>query len=61
MYAVYSAFLQSACFSRQLGVTILNIKGNLIAVGRHVVPKFDGGFYSADDGVNEHRLSLIHI
>lgn len=55
MYAAYSASLQSACLSRQVGAAILDTKGNLIAVGRNDVPKFNGGLYSADDGVNDHR------
>ncbi|ENU6126211.1 MULTISPECIES: anti-phage dCTP deaminase [Enterobacteriaceae] len=55
MYAAHSASLQSACLSRQVGAAILDIKGNLIAVGRNDVPKFNGGLYSADDGVNDHR------
>lgn len=55
MYAAHSASLQSACLSRQVGAAILDEKGNLIAVGRNDVPKFNGGLYSADDGVNDHR------
>lgn len=55
MYAAYAASLQSACLSRQVGAAILDTKGNLIAVGRNDVPKFNGGLYSADDGVNDHR------
>ncbi|HCM0000439.1 TPA: cytidine deaminase, partial [Escherichia coli] len=55
MYAAHSASLQSACLSRQVGAAILDVNGNLISVGRNDVPKFNGGLYSADDGVNDHR------
>jgi deoxycytidylate deaminase len=55
LYAAYSASLQSACLSRQVGAAILDTSGNLIAVGKNDVPKFNGGLYSADDGVNDHR------
>jgi len=55
MYSAHSASLQSACLSRQVGAAILDTDGNLISVGRNDVPKFNGGLYSADDGVNDHR------
>lgn len=51
MYAAYSASLQSACLSRQVGASILDPDGNVIAIGRNDVPKAGGGLYSEDDNI----------
>ncbi|WP_264293056.1 anti-phage dCTP deaminase [Pectobacterium aquaticum] len=55
LYAAFSASLQSACLSRQVGAAILDDLGNLLATGKNDVPKFGGGLYTADDGINDHR------
>ncbi|MCG5293664.1 deaminase [Providencia rettgeri] len=55
MYAAFSASLQSACLSRQVGAALTDSEGNLLAVGKNDVPKFGGGLYSYDDGDNDHR------
>lgn len=55
MYAAYSASLQSACLSRQVGAALCDDEGNLLAVGRNDVPKFGGGLYTYDDQDKDHR------
>jgi len=56
MYTAFSAALQSACLSRQVGAAILDKAGNILATGRNDVPKYGGGLYSADDCNDEdHR------
>lgn len=55
MYAAFSASLQSACLSRQVGAALLDDEGNLLAVGRNDVPKAGGGLYGSDDFDNDHR------
>lgn len=52
MYSAYSASMQSACLSRQVGAAILDASGTLMATGRNDVPKFGGGLYSEDDNVS---------
>ena len=49
MYTAYSASVQSACMSRQVGAAIIDNKGNLLSIGRNDVPKFGGGLYTEDD------------
>ncbi len=55
MYAAYSASMQSACLSRQVGASIVDNDGNILAVGRNDVPKFGGGLYTEDDGLKDYR------
>lgn len=50
MYHAQSAAMRSACLSRQVGASILDGGGNLIAVGANDVPKQGGGTY--DDASN---------
>ena len=40
---------RSSCLSRQVGASILDLKGNLLAVGTNEVPKAFGGAYSDGD------------
>jgi deoxycytidylate deaminase len=56
MYAAASAALNSACLSRQVGASITDQHGELIAVGWNDVPKFGGGLYVSDprDPTSEH-------
>lgn len=49
MYSAYSASLKSACLSRQVGASITNQQGNVIATGCNDVPKSKGGLYSEID------------
>ena len=49
MYSAYSASLGSACLSRQVGASIMDFEGNIIATGRNDVPAFGGGLYTAEN------------
>jgi Deoxycytidylate deaminase len=55
MFSAFSASLQSACLSRQVGAAIMDSCGNLIATGRNDVPKFNGGLYSHEDSSHDYR------
>ncbi|EKN5091264.1 MULTISPECIES: anti-phage dCTP deaminase [Yersinia] len=48
MYSAYSASLGSACLSRQVGASIMDVSGNIIATGRNDVPQFGGGLYTSE-------------
>jgi deoxycytidylate deaminase len=48
MYIAYSASLKSACLSRQVGASIADPNGTVLATGCNDVPKFNGGLYTAD-------------
>ena len=45
MHHAFSAKLQSACLSRQVGAAIANANGDIIATGTNEVPKAGGGVY----------------
>lgn len=45
MYYAYSSKLRSSCLSRQVGSSLLDQSGNLLAVGANEVPKAGGGTY----------------
>lgn len=49
MYTAYSAALNSACLSRQVGAALMDKTGSLLSVGWNDVPKFDGGVYMEND------------
>lgn len=49
MYSAFSASLKSACLSRQVGASIANNKGTILATGCNDVPKSKGGLYSEGD------------
>ncbi|RTR27007.1 anti-phage dCTP deaminase [Shewanella atlantica] len=55
MYSAFSSSLQSACLSRQVGASILDIKGNIVATGRNDVPKSGGGLYTFEDDNSDYR------
>ncbi|MCL1063049.1 deaminase [Shewanella benthica] len=55
MFSAFSASLQSACLSRQVGAAIVDDNGNTIAVGRNDVPKALGGLYNSEDGDKDYR------
>ena len=48
MYAAASAAGNSACLSRQVGASVIDSAGEILAVGWNDVPKFGGGPYIAD-------------
>jgi deoxycytidylate deaminase len=45
MYHAYSAQMQSACLSRQVGAAVVDVRGNVVATGTNEVPKAGGGVY----------------
>src|SRR5690606_35538144 len=45
MYAAFSAGLGSACMSRQVGASIVDREGKIIATGCNDVPRGGGGLY----------------
>lgn len=49
MYEANAAAANSACMSRQVGVSIVSADGELIAVGWNDVPKFGGSLYTEED------------
>jgi len=55
MSAAYSASLQSACLSRQVGAAIADENGVLLATGRNDVPEYGGGLYSHESASNDYR------
>lgn len=55
MYSAYSASLQSACLSRQVGASIVDSFGRVIATGCNDVPKAGGGLYSFEDDRQDYR------
>jgi deoxycytidylate deaminase len=55
MYAAYSSGLRSACLSRQVGASIMNDDGAIIATGRNDVPKPGGGLYGPECGKSDAR------
>lgn len=48
MYHAYSASLRSACLSRQVGASIMNVSGEVISTGCNDVPESGGGLYTYD-------------
>lgn len=49
MYEANAAAANSACMSRQVGVSIVSASGELIAIGWNDVPKFGGSLYTEED------------
>lgn len=45
MYHAQAAAMRSSCLSRQVGASIMDSNGELIAVGTNEVPKYGGGAY----------------
>lgn len=46
MYVAYAAALRSGCLSRQVGASIMNAEGAIVATGRNDVPKAGGVVWS---------------
>lgn len=55
MYVAYAAGMRSSCLSRQIGASILNKSGDVIATGRNDVPKPGGGLYTPESLMNDAR------
>lgn len=45
MYHAYSAQMQSACLSKQVGAALVDSNGNVVATGTNEVPRAGGGVY----------------
>lgn len=54
MHHAYSAQMQSACLSRQVGAAVVDINGNVVATGTNEVPKAGGGVYGESFERNLH-------
>lgn len=61
MHHAYSAQMQSACLSRQVGAAIVDKAGNLVSTGTNEVPKAGGGVYgeSFDESALEARCAMF--
>ncbi len=55
MYVAYAAALRSGCLSRQVGASIMNAEGAIVATGRNDVPKAGGGLYGPESGKDDAR------
>lgn len=55
MYIAHSAAQRSACLSRQVGASITDADGHIIATGCNDVPKYGGGLYTESNDENDHR------
>lgn len=55
MFSAFSSSLQSSCLSRQVGASILDEDGTVLATGRNDVPKAGGGLYLFEDKENDFR------
>ncbi|MBK9586527.1 MAG: deoxycytidylate deaminase [Alphaproteobacteria bacterium] len=55
MYEAFSAFLQLACLSRQVGAAIMDRKGDILSTGCNDVPAFGGGLYTAEHTDRDQR------
>jgi deoxycytidylate deaminase len=53
MYAAGGAAMRSACLSRQVGASVLDKKGYIVATGANEVPKAGGGVYGELDSSND--------
>ncbi|MBW9266721.1 MAG: hypothetical protein K1563_18390 [Candidatus Thiodiazotropha sp. (ex. Lucinisca nassula)] len=49
MYIAHSAAMKSACLSKQVGASITNDQGQIIATGCNDVPRSKGGLYTIND------------
>lgn len=47
MFAAQGAQLRSACLSRQVGASVVDLKGNVVALGTNEVPRAGGGVYGS--------------
>lgn len=55
MMVAYSASLESACLSRQVGAAIFSESGDVISTGRNDVPQFGGGLYTTESPAGDKR------
>ncbi|EMC0409340.1 deoxycytidylate deaminase [Vibrio fluvialis] len=55
MFSAFSSSLQSSCLSRQVGASIIDEDGTVLATGRNDVPKAGGGLYLFEDDKKDYR------
>jgi len=60
MYHAYGAQMRSACLSRQVGASLVDEAGNVIATGTNEVPRAGGGLYGEgfDPTALDHRCAF---
>lgn len=58
MYQAYSASLQSACLSRQVGAALESKEEIIVSTGSNDVPKFGGGVYGGSDDPDNRCYNL---
>lgn len=61
MHHARSSQMRSACLSRQVGATLVNSAGNIVATGANDVPKAGGGIYGNSFSLqvgNDHRCAF---
>lgn len=63
MYAATSAAGNSACLSRQVGASLTDRDGNVLAIGWNDVPKWGGGLYqtSTEDPLGEKDRRCMNV
>ena len=61
MYHAFSAQMQSACLSRQVGAAVVDKNGNVLATGTNEAPRAGGGVYgeSSEPDVEEARCAFF--
>ncbi|WPG36934.1 anti-phage dCTP deaminase [Variovorax sp. EBFNA2] len=60
MFHATGAQMRSACLSRQVGAALTDNKGNLISTGTNEVPRFGGGVYGGQLGLEVETESIDH-
>lgn len=59
MFQAYGSQLRSACLSRQVGASIVDARGNVIATGTNEAPKAGGGVYGLRDNEQIHLGEVV--
>jgi deoxycytidylate deaminase len=62
MHHAFTAGLQSACLSRQVGAALVDKSGSVIGTGCNEVPKAGGGLYGesfSEDGSDDARCAML--
>jgi len=58
MHTAFSAASRSFCLSRQVGASITDDSGNVLAIGYNDVPKANGGLYSFEDSADKRCFNV---
>ena len=61
MHHAYSAKLRSACLSRQVGASLVDKHGKIVATGTNDVPKFGGGLYEDEMNFDSKKEKNIEL